>query len=613
MALATYKEENLCCPICTEELKEPKSLPCCHGFCKSCLHSYIMSRTITHERRMKGFKCPICRAFTAAPDQKSSRQRWAEDFLTDHRFVSMLDSLPKDPESIDSASTNCTCHQGQLSVLCQTHTREICETCAVYKHSKCSVVTKGLLKSQFDETLNKLQVLQKSLEQVKLDLERCEGNTDGALSKRSLLRNYKIKDEKSIRNIRTMIGQIVESHRINLEKRKTDFQMAIDDTRSQVTLATTLGSQQSINQLSTSVEVLQVTLEELQERHRRLTRLPNTLSDIKRRTQAYVACAVSSFKLKDSSAEVERKGGDIPYYFGLRMSESFDAKLPSDSKNCLITGATILTDGRIVLVDSNNNSIKMFSSRFVFVNCIDLLAPPFDVVETECNSIAVTFGKRNVIHLYAIRDKVPHEHTFVSTDQPCYGLSSGNALLYVYCGNSWLNPACIKIYDYQLIFVTKIFTKLFSFGEYLGYCPVSEHLYATSTDVFLRQQLHCYQGDGECQTLDGFCYRDTLGWTSVGLVHGLVGVRYGVIMVVRNARRPFGSLFSRSVVVYEDHRSVVNNVFQAKLLLGSGDALFARTVASNKQRTMLLITQEAPIFMNKRNNQVKIYRIVGQY
>ncbi|XP_033746036.1 uncharacterized protein LOC117331433 [Pecten maximus] len=607
MALATYKEENLCCPICTEELKEPKSLPCCHGFCKECLHSYILSKTPVHEKRLSGFKCPVCRTFTAAPNQKSPLHQWANDFLTDFRFVSMLDTLPDDIRSPDSGSINCTCNQGHLAMFCQTHMQEICKTCASHTHRRCLVVSKNMVKTEFGKVLNKLHVLVQTLGKVKMDLERNDNNFDVARFRRSVVRNRQIRNNKVINSIQTTIDRIMDSHCLNLERNKAECQMAIDDARYQIKIAKSLGSQ-STYQLRTSVDVLEVTLADLEERHRRLTRLPNSLNDIKTRAEAYISFAVSHLKPIDSSVEFEKKGSNIPNYFVLRLRESFDAKLPSDARNCLITGAVILTDGRLVLADTNNSNIKLFSSSFVFVNCINLLAPPFDVAETECNSIAVTFGKRNTIHFYEVNDKVPYEHTSVSTDQPCFGVTSGNDLLYVYCGNSWLNPACIKVYDYQQTLITKIFTDMFSKGEYLGYCPVSECLYVTSEELFTSQQLHCYPGDGDCKKLPGYTCRDMLGWTT-GFIKGMVGIRSGIIMVIRNTRKSLGSLLSRSVIVFGEDRFIPNARLHTQLLLGADDAQFARIVVSNKQRTYLLVAQEAPFFMDKRNNQVKIFRI----
>ncbi|XP_060081375.1 uncharacterized protein LOC132560716 [Ylistrum balloti] len=608
MALAAYKEENLCCPICTEDLREPKSLPCCHGFCKECLHFYIMSKPPVHVKRLVGFNCPICRAFTAALNQKSPRHQWASDFLTDFRFVSMLESLPDVTESSVSSSASCTCLQAPLDVYCRTHLHDICKTCASNSHRKCSTISKDMAKMEFDRDIKQLQGLIKTLEKEQNDLGRSENSTDTTHFRHSFVGNRQINHSKIKNNIETTVDGIMKSHHLNMSKRKEECQMIIEDAHYQLKQAMSLGSQ-STCQLCTSSDVLKVTLENLADRRRHLTRLPNSLADIKTRTSAYISCAISPLKPKDSSIEFERKGSNFPSVFALRLHESFNAKLPSDLRNCLITGAAILTDGRVVLADTNNSNIKLFSSNFAFLNCISLLAPPFDIAETECNNIAVTFGKRNVIHFYEVNDKLPYEHESISTDQPCYGMSSGSDLLYVYCGNSWLNPSCIRIYDYSRTLVTKVFMEMFSAGEYLGYCPVSEYMYATSQNLLSPQQLLCYPGDGNCKKILGFSDRNNKH-IMLGQIRGMVGVKCGLIMAVRSMPKTFGLVLSRSTIIFGDNRSITNDNMYTKVLMGKDEAQFARVVASNKQRTMLLVGQESPFIIEKRNNQVKMFRVV---
>ena len=45
------------CTVCLDSFKEPKVLPCCHTFCKSCLEGILKRST-----RQKTLTCPHCRA-----------------------------------------------------------------------------------------------------------------------------------------------------------------------------------------------------------------------------------------------------------------------------------------------------------------------------------------------------------------------------------------------------------------------------------------------------------------------------------------------------------------------------------------------------------------------
>ena len=57
-------ESLLTCTICKELLKEPRSLPCFHSFCKHCLTKYIEIQRDEARRERKAehwFYCPTCR------------------------------------------------------------------------------------------------------------------------------------------------------------------------------------------------------------------------------------------------------------------------------------------------------------------------------------------------------------------------------------------------------------------------------------------------------------------------------------------------------------------------------------------------------------------------
>ena len=56
-------EEEITCAICHEHYTEPKVLPCCHYYCKQCLHQLTL-RKGAH----KPFSCPECRKDTTLPE-----------------------------------------------------------------------------------------------------------------------------------------------------------------------------------------------------------------------------------------------------------------------------------------------------------------------------------------------------------------------------------------------------------------------------------------------------------------------------------------------------------------------------------------------------------------
>ena len=81
----------LSCSLCLEIFDDPKTLPCMHSFCASCLHECIC------KGKSKGksgptFRCPLCRADTFPIDRSKPREQWAGDFKSNHLIVSLLDA-----------------------------------------------------------------------------------------------------------------------------------------------------------------------------------------------------------------------------------------------------------------------------------------------------------------------------------------------------------------------------------------------------------------------------------------------------------------------------------------------------------------------------------------
>ena len=53
-------KELLECRFCLEIIKEPRSLPCFHNFCKTCLDKYVEG--LRDGKNIETFPCPTCRS-----------------------------------------------------------------------------------------------------------------------------------------------------------------------------------------------------------------------------------------------------------------------------------------------------------------------------------------------------------------------------------------------------------------------------------------------------------------------------------------------------------------------------------------------------------------------
>ena len=78
------------CNICFGRYEQPRSLPCLHTFCQDCIQSYMNKRFTENTSKSVGVDCPICRKFTALPNDMSPFE-WASHLPHDHRVSTLME------------------------------------------------------------------------------------------------------------------------------------------------------------------------------------------------------------------------------------------------------------------------------------------------------------------------------------------------------------------------------------------------------------------------------------------------------------------------------------------------------------------------------------------
>ena len=120
------------CPICLEEVRDPKDLPCFHTFCKTCIQTYISSTAAcTGDQSVKTIECPVCRKSITAPSNDVSSEEWACGLPQNKLIVSM--SVNNEP----SKSKMCMCCQKRNKTVeakhwCKTCMETMCDDCKSY-------------------------------------------------------------------------------------------------------------------------------------------------------------------------------------------------------------------------------------------------------------------------------------------------------------------------------------------------------------------------------------------------------------------------------------------------------------------------------------------------
>ena len=119
-------EKEITCAICHDHYTEPKVLPCCHYYCKQCLHSLALRTGLD-----RPFSCPECRNSTTLP-QRSADKLPSAFFV--NRLKEMHSKLERAHGKVEAKCEMCV-EGGKAEAFCRQCVQFICAEC-VSQHGK---------------------------------------------------------------------------------------------------------------------------------------------------------------------------------------------------------------------------------------------------------------------------------------------------------------------------------------------------------------------------------------------------------------------------------------------------------------------------------------------
>ena len=135
-------EKEITCAICHEHYTEPKVLPCCHYYCKQCIHHLALRTGID-----KPFPCPECRKDTTLPEA-------SVDNLPTAFFLNRMKEVHSKLElAHGKVEAKCElCLEDKAEAFCRQCTKFICAEC-IKQHQRM----KKLFPGHKISTLNELK------------------------------------------------------------------------------------------------------------------------------------------------------------------------------------------------------------------------------------------------------------------------------------------------------------------------------------------------------------------------------------------------------------------------------------------------------------------------
>ena len=133
-------EKEITCAICHEHYTEPKVLPCCHYYCKQCIHHLALMTGID-----KPFPCPECRKDTTLPEA-------SVDNLPTAFFLNRMKEVHSKLElAHGKVEAKCeSCLEDKAEAFCRQCTKFICAEC-VKQHQRMKELFPGHKISTLEE------------------------------------------------------------------------------------------------------------------------------------------------------------------------------------------------------------------------------------------------------------------------------------------------------------------------------------------------------------------------------------------------------------------------------------------------------------------------------
>ena len=369
--------------------------------------------------------------------------------------IEEMDIIKRHPKRILSVPQPCPDHVGKdIELFCADHNTLCCVMCVATEHRRCDKVASiDKLAKQLEEgavTEELVDKLNSYLDHLKTMKTDREINREKLTSKRNeimeQIANYKENVNILLEKLESTLNQqfdhvhLKETDRLNTEIDWCNaMQNAVENAKT-VLLVTNrhCSNAQVFITVQQCIERSIRYEDEIAKEQSQKFELLDYSFEIDSAFEAFLQSLISVESF--GNVHTHRRRAFIPSAPGLKMLRDrkaepeieFDAKTPSDTRNCCLSSVLFLSDKRILLADQNNQKIKLFEDNGSLIYEQAFTTWPRDFTELGNNKVAVTLPKERKIEIFYLGDKLKNLETIRMMDE-CWGITYSNNALIVGC------------------------------------------------------------------------------------------------------------------------------------------------------------------------------------
>ncbi|XP_069133283.1 tripartite motif-containing protein 2-like [Argopecten irradians] len=428
------------CPICLEQLHQPRCLPCHHSFCQKCLGTYIISEVSGKRDTATTFTCPVCRTLTHPIDKTGGKNKWAEQFPVDKVAMELI--------QMHSGSTErhycMPCEKTEDKKVpaqfwfCIDHKSFGCTKCITVSHRKCSDVATT---EDYCSTLDRNSTLKETATYLQKAADSLESAVD---SVQQYLQSIADDKESALQSIDDMEGRFIQRMK-EMKKEITDdliakYKVESDNLKAtsqkcerlkiamQKTMESTATTRQQNNHMGTILlyQRGQTELDAWKDLDKEMRMTSSTVS-LKHEAE-FDGTSLNFGEIVVQKQQ--RQFTDVPDLTKplsecqLKEVRKVNIKMKSDQSDCFVRGVVITPDGSIVVGDNNNQKLKLINTDGDVMDELKVDGIPYDLCLVDNTTVAAAVG--NGVHVVSVTSSKLTLSNIINIGKLCLGITYRN-------------------------------------------------------------------------------------------------------------------------------------------------------------------------------------------